>query len=141
MYEVQRRALVSLPNNYVASLESIVHDGWKGTYRYAARLHPALGHPYTPLQVAWFHSDGAAATPYRLDRAIRSEDGTARDPEEKAAIAKLRTMSALAAPAVAELLVEGHANRKQGWIQVYRPLYTRLEPLYRRIRAITGYPA
>ncbi|MFN0186153.1 MAG: FGGY-family carbohydrate kinase, partial [Aquabacterium sp.] len=25
--------------------------------------------------------------------------------------------------------------------QVYRPLYRRLEPLYRRIRAITGYPA
>jgi ribulose kinase len=25
--------------------------------------------------------------------------------------------------------------------EVYRPLYKRLEPLYRRIRAITGYPA
>jgi sugar (pentulose or hexulose) kinase len=25
--------------------------------------------------------------------------------------------------------------------EVYKPLYARLEPLYKRIRAITGYPA
>lgn len=46
-----------------------------------------------------------------------------RDPKEKVAIAELQKLGADAAPAVAEMLADGVKTRKDGWIQVYRPLY------------------
>jgi hypothetical protein len=46
-----------------------------------------------------------------------------RDPKEKDAIAKLQKLGPDAAPAVAGMLAEGLKARKNGWIQVYRPLY------------------
>ena len=46
-----------------------------------------------------------------------------RDPKEKVAIAELQKLGADAAPAVAAMLTDGLKTRKDGWIQVYRPLY------------------
>jgi hypothetical protein len=46
-----------------------------------------------------------------------------RDPKEKEAIARLHALSEQAAPALAGMLAEGLANRKAGWIEVYRPLF------------------
>lgn len=45
------------------------------------------------------------------------------DRNEKAAIAALHKLGADAVPAVAQVLADGLKNRKNGWIQVYRPLY------------------
>ena len=46
-----------------------------------------------------------------------------RDPKEKEAIEKLHKLGASAVPAIAELLADGLKNRKNGWIEVYRPLF------------------
>src|SRR5262249_10491845 len=46
-----------------------------------------------------------------------------KDPKDKAAIEKLQKLSEHAAPAVAAMLAEGHKNRKESWLHVYRPLY------------------
>ncbi len=46
-----------------------------------------------------------------------------RDPKEKEAIARLHKLGADAVPAVTEMLADGLKNRKQGWIEVYRPLF------------------
>ncbi len=46
-----------------------------------------------------------------------------RDPAERVAIEKLRALGEDAAPALRAMLVKGLLERRQGWIQVYRPLY------------------
>ena len=46
-----------------------------------------------------------------------------RDPEEAKAIAELRKHPDQAAPELTKMLAEGHKNRKQGWIWIYRPMY------------------
>lgn len=46
-----------------------------------------------------------------------------RDPQEREAIASLRRQGERAMPAIASMLTEGLRQRKDGWIQVYRPLY------------------
>jgi hypothetical protein len=46
-----------------------------------------------------------------------------KDPKHRAAIEKLQKMSEHAAPAVAAMLAEGHKNRKEHYLHVYRPLY------------------
>lgn len=93
------------------------------------------------IGVGWFTPSAGAAAQAKADdqaaarnREIRdlvaslnnfefTPTNAIKDPKDKAAIEKLQKMSEHAAPAVAAMLAEGHKNRKDGWLHVYRPLY------------------
>jgi hypothetical protein len=91
--------------------------------------------------VGWFTPSAGAADEAKADDKAAARDREIRDlvaslnnlefngsnapkdPKDRAAIEKLQKMSEHAAPAIAAMLADGHKNRKEGWLHLYRPLY------------------
>jgi len=135
---------------YRAILEGLAYALREGAERTAKRT----GVPLTSLRIAGGGSQSEAAVQLTADvfglpvarihthetsglgAAMDAAVGLGFHPDVPAAVAAMVRVGEVRDPDPAT-----HATYDELYRSVYRPMYDRLEPLYREIRRITGYPA